>query len=95
MTTLLIGGDVCPTQRDTALFEQGRADRLFQDLCGEFQTADFSAINLECPLIAQTSPIEKDGPPLGHRSAVSMVRRRPMRSTSPTTTFSIMASKDC
>ena len=65
MTTLLIGGDVCPTARDTALFEQGRADRLFHDLRGEFEAADFSVVNLECPLIARKSPIEKDGPPLG------------------------------
>ena len=65
MTTLLIGGDVCPTARDTALFEQGSADRLFQDLHGEFEAADFSVVNLECPLIARKSPIEKDGPALG------------------------------
>jgi len=62
---ILIGGDVCPIQRSEACFRQGDASAIFHDLLPEFERADLSIVNLECPLIAQESPIEKAGPALG------------------------------
>jgi len=36
-----------------------------QHLCCEFEKADISVVNLECPLIQKEAPIEKCGPNLG------------------------------
>jgi len=61
---IVIGGDVCPTKRDVALFEEGNAGGLFHDLLEEFTTADLAVVNLEFPLIEEPSPITKTGPVL-------------------------------
>ncbi|HEX4644490.1 MAG TPA: CapA family protein [Verrucomicrobiae bacterium] len=63
-TKIIIGGDVCPTHRNTEFFCRGDARSLFNDLLAEFEAADLSVVNLECPLIAQASPIAKTGPVL-------------------------------
>ena len=65
MTTVLIGGDVCPTARNAAMFERGRADRLFNDLLPNLENADLAVVNLECPLITHKSPIRRSGGVLG------------------------------
>ncbi len=64
-TRIVIGGDVCPTQRDRDLFQQGDGAGLFHDLLEEFTAADLAVVNLEFPLIEEPSPIRKTGPVLG------------------------------
>ncbi|HXJ60598.1 MAG TPA: CapA family protein [Verrucomicrobiae bacterium] len=63
-TRIVIGGDVCPSPPDAQYFCTGNAHRLFNDLLGEFATADLTVANLECPLIDKQSPIAKTGPVL-------------------------------
>jgi poly-gamma-glutamate capsule biosynthesis protein CapA/YwtB (metallophosphatase superfamily) len=65
---VVIGGDVCPTARDQALFEEGNAVGIFHDLLEEFTTADLGIVNLEFPLIEEPSPIRKTGPVLAASS---------------------------
>src|ERR1051326_1465098 len=61
---IVIGGDVCPTNRDVPFFKEGNAAELFHDLLDEFTTADLALVNLEFPLIEKPSPIKKTGPVL-------------------------------
>ena len=61
---VLIGGDVCPTSADAPCFVDGDASTLFGDLLEEFRKADLFAVNLECPLTDESSPIAKRGPTL-------------------------------
>ena len=65
MVNILIGGDICPIRRNMPYFVSGDANVLFNDLLIEFEHADLSIINLECPLIRKESPILKSGPVLG------------------------------
>lgn len=65
MIEILIGGDICPINRNLPLFQAGDASGIFHDLLEYFQRADISLVNLECPLIKVESPIEKCGPVLG------------------------------
>lgn len=65
MISLLIAGDLCPIGRNLSRFKAGDAPGLFHDLLPEFERADFSIVNLECPLIDATAPIKKLGPVLG------------------------------
>lgn len=62
---IIIGGDVCPTGKNQSFFESGDAHTLLNDLLYEFQNADLSIVNLECPLIQTKAPIQKCGPVLG------------------------------
>lgn len=72
MAEIVIGGDVCPINRNLPLFLKGDAQGIFNDLLPEFHAADLSIVNLECPLIAKPSPIRKSGPVLGaDRAAVT------------------------
>ena len=61
---VIIGGDVCPTERDQSLFKEGNALGIFHDLLEEFTIADLTVVNLEFPLIGEPSPIRKTGPVL-------------------------------
>ena len=63
--SILIAGDTCPIGRNESLFQQGDAVSLLNDLRPEFESADLSILNLECPLIRTESPIDKTGPNLG------------------------------
>ena len=65
MINIVIGGDTCPINRNLAAFRRGQAASLFKDLVPEFTAADYSVVNLECPLIDAPSPIAKSGPVLG------------------------------
>lgn len=65
---IIIGSDICPIGRNEKLFEAGDAKHIFNDLLSEFEQADFSVVNLECPLIRNESPILKHGPVLGVNS---------------------------
>ncbi|MCI0696565.1 CapA family protein [candidate division KSB1 bacterium] len=46
-------------------FKRGDAKSIFNDLLIEFERADLTMINLECPLIDKPAPIVKNGPVLG------------------------------
>jgi len=65
MIKLLIGGDVCPINRNEPYFIDGSARAIFNDLLDEFHETDLSIVNLECPLVDKNSPIKKIGPVLG------------------------------
>src|SRR5438552_18363198 len=63
-TTIVLGGDVCPMHRNAEFFRKGDACALFNDLLEEFEAADLTVANLECPLIKRRTPIAKTGPVL-------------------------------
>ena len=65
MPTILIGGDIYPAGTIQPAFLEGNAGAILHDLSGEVAGADLAIANLECPLIAQESPIAKAGPILG------------------------------
>ena len=65
MTTIVIGGDVCPTGNIEKAFLQGSADEIFHDVLDDIASADLSIVNLECPLVSRATPIPKAGPVLG------------------------------
>jgi len=65
MINILIGGDTCPIGRNEPLFRKNDAVGLLGDLAPEFETADLSIVNLECPLIRNETPVAKCGPNLG------------------------------
>jgi poly-gamma-glutamate synthesis protein (capsule biosynthesis protein) len=67
--SIIIGGDVCPTQRNAQYFCKGDARGLFHDLLEELAAADLVVANLECPLIQKPSPIAKTGPILAGSTA--------------------------
>jgi poly-gamma-glutamate capsule biosynthesis protein CapA/YwtB (metallophosphatase superfamily) len=69
LTTILIGGDLCPIGGNTPFFTAGDAARLFGDVLDDFSRADLVIANLECPLIERRTPIEKEGPVFGADSA--------------------------
>lgn len=64
MVDVLIGSDVCPMKRDLPHFQSGDAASIFNELLEEFEHADFSIVNLECPLTDQETPVSKSGPVL-------------------------------
>ena len=61
MTRIIIGGDICPVGAIEEAFKKGSSELIFNDLLPLIKSADFSLINLECPLIREPSPIDKDG----------------------------------
>lgn len=68
MVKVLIGADVCPIRRNLSYFKNGDAKSIFNDLLEEFESADLSIVNLECPFINMSTPIKKCGPVLGVES---------------------------
>ncbi len=69
MATILIGADICPIEENRPYLIRGDASTLFNDLLIEFEQADLSIANLECPLIEAATPIVKSGPVFGEESA--------------------------
>jgi len=65
MIKIIIGGDVCPINRNESYFKKGDAKSIFNDLLTGLKSADLSIVNLECPLIDKYTPIIKNGPTLG------------------------------
>ncbi|MBL9126975.1 MAG: CapA family protein [Verrucomicrobiales bacterium] len=65
MATIVVGADICPIERCRALFEAGDAKALFNDLLPDLRQADFSIVNLECPLVEKPTAIRKTGPTFG------------------------------
>ena len=64
MVDILIGGDVSPIGRSLAPFTSGDASAIFNDLLPEFESADFSIVDLEGPLTDSDHPVAKSGPHL-------------------------------
>lgn len=54
-----------PCSRNLFYFEKGDAASLFNDLTEEFDKANLSVVNLECPLMKRPDPTDKTGPTLG------------------------------
>jgi len=65
MVRIVFGGDVCPMGKIKNAFVDGNAHEIFHDLLEEIASADFSVVNLECPLVSRETPITKTGPVLG------------------------------
>ncbi len=59
MTNVLIGGDVCPIGINLPYFKEGDAKSIFHGLLVDFEEANLSIVNLECPLINKSTPIVK------------------------------------
>ena len=58
---LVVGGDFAPIGRNAGAFQRGDGRALFGDLLDDFVSADFSVVNLECPLTRVRRPIMKSG----------------------------------
>lgn len=69
MTKIIIGGDTCPIGKIEPYFINGDLNAAFGDIMPLFNAADFTLVNLECPLIVKESPIDKDGPVLGAQTS--------------------------
>lgn len=70
---LLIGGDTCPINRTEAFALNKDKETIFNDLLPVFKESDLVILNLECPVIEQSTPIVKGGPVLGAKSGVLKV----------------------
>ncbi len=68
MVNVLIAADICPIGENREYFERGDARSLLHDLLPEFESADLTLANLECPLVDQPTPILKTGPIFGEPS---------------------------
>tara|TARA_B100000780_G_scaffold11920_1_gene8143 strand:+ start:9194 stop:10333 length:1140 start_codon:yes stop_codon:yes gene_type:complete len=66
MVKLIIGGDICATNRDKHAFSEGNVSNIFGDLVPIIQSADLAIANLETPLINSPSPIKKSGAVFGN-----------------------------
>ena len=59
---ILVAGDFCPYYRVAELFEKGEFDAVLQDVKPITDKADYSIVNLECPVCyGDEKPIEKCG----------------------------------
>lgn len=62
---ILIAGDFCPQSRVKQLCEEGKYAQVLGDVREIVESADFSIVNLECPVTkGDEHPIEKKGPNL-------------------------------
>jgi hypothetical protein len=61
MVRIVIGSDVCPMGSLEPLFVAGDAPAIFHDLLEAISSADLSVVNLECPLVSRSTPINKAG----------------------------------
>lgn len=62
---IIIAGDYCPHDRVLPLLEKGQYDSVFEEVREFTKNADYSIVNLECPVVEHpASPIEKCGPNL-------------------------------
>lgn len=69
MVNVIIGGDICPIRSNLASFKKGEAINIFNDLLEEFEKADLTIVNMECPLVNENTPIMKSGAVLGVESS--------------------------
>ena len=65
MIDILVAGDFCPQSRVAKCFELGNFETVLGEVRNKVQDADFSIVNLECPVkINHAVPIKKSGPNL-------------------------------
>ena len=65
LTSILIGGDLGPTNSNSSQFSAADIERLIDaELIDTLSSADFRIFNLEVPLTSNDTPIKKDGPVL-------------------------------
>lgn len=65
MVSLIIGGDMVPTENNIGLFSQGNIQELLDEkLLSIIKAGDFRVFNLETPLCENLTPIKKWGPNL-------------------------------
>ena len=63
--SIIIGGDLVPTQSNQKLFSEGNISNLFgEEIISILNEADYRIFNLEVPLADKETPIEKCGPNL-------------------------------
>ena len=61
---VVILGDVCPNSDNQALFMEGQAGAVFNDVIGLIRKADIAVCNLEEPLTNAKEKVKKSGPSL-------------------------------
>lgn len=62
---ILVAGDYCPQYRIAETIEEEKYDSIFEEAKYLFSLADYSIVNLECPVSSgDTKPIDKIGPNL-------------------------------
>ncbi len=66
MVKVLIAGDFCPNDRVSTLLQQKNYEEVLRDIEPMIKSADYSVVNLECPVVPDRSPlpIKKCGPNL-------------------------------
>lgn len=65
--SMLILGDICPTEDTRALFDSGAPEAVFGTLAPLVREADIAIANLECVLTSSAQPADKIGPILQGR----------------------------
>lgn len=58
---IIIGGDIYPKGQLESLFEHSNISKIFNDILPVIDNADYTVVNLECPLADKDTPILKDG----------------------------------
>lgn len=61
---MIIGGDVCITDANAAMFDKVQTEKLFNDVIDVFREGDINLVNLECALTDSENRIKKYGPNL-------------------------------
>ncbi len=65
MIKILFAGDYCPTSRVKKLIELEKLNEIFNEITPLTENADYSIVNLECPVVTnEVKPIDKYGPHL-------------------------------
>ena len=74
--TIIVAGDLCPTDNDMDAFCSGDPDKLLdEELIALFNNADYRICNLETVLTSSTKPISKSGPALSAKTeAVNVLK---------------------
>ena len=63
---IIVAGDFCPIDRTIPLIEEERYSEIFENVKPVIDSADYSIVNLECPIVSSpdAQPIQKCGPNL-------------------------------
>ncbi|MBR5281520.1 MAG: CapA family protein [Alistipes sp.] len=70
MVKILIAGDLCPRNRCQDIIEQSLFSDKFDCVKDTITKADYSLVNLECPIITNGTPIKKQGSNLKSSPAI-------------------------
>lgn len=74
---IIIAGDLCPRHRSVELIEEKRFEEIFSEVKPILESADYSIVNFECPVVENplAKPIPKCGPNLRcTKNAVEAIR---------------------